>query len=257
MNSVAISRLLNHAGFAVKKHLPAIFAGFGLVSMVGGTVLAVKKTPEAMRKIEERKEELGVDELAPREAIRVAWRCYIPTVSLTVAGLGLVIASNVMNAKRGAALVTACTMAERALHDYRNEVMETFGGEQAGTVRDKIAKRKLENKPVENEKVIETSNGDDLFYDAYSGRYFRTSKVKLDAAVNFANSVLIDKGYLALNDFYDILGLDPVKSGEDLGWNICKGLIELDLSTQFATDGSPCGVLDYMVSPIYDFDKWL
>ena len=53
-----------------------------------------------------------------------------------------------------------------------------------------------------------------------------------------------DEMYISLNEFYYAIGLDGIKVGEDLGWNIDTGYIELDFSSQLAKDDTPCLVID-------------
>ena len=61
--------------------------------------------------------------------------------------------------------------------------------------------------------------------------------------------------YISLNEFYEELGLSHTMIGDQLGWNIDKGLIELDFSSQIAEDGTPCLVIDYSIAPKYDFSR--
>ena len=56
-----------------------------------------------------------------------------------------------------------------------------------------------------------------------------------------------------LNDFYYEIGLDNIKLGDELGWNIDDGYIDLSFSSQLASDGTPCLVIDYKIAPRYDF----
>ena len=58
---------------------------------------------------------------------------------------------------------------------------------------------------------------------------------------------------MSLNDFYDEHGLDHIDLGDDLGWNIQKGLIDIDLRAKIADNGKPCIVLDFSVAPRYDY----
>ena len=62
--------------------------------------------------------------------------------------------------------------------------------------------------------------------------------------------------YISLNEFYYELGLDSVSIGDELGWNISSGTIELDFSAQLDTDGVPCIVIDYMVAPKRGFNSY-
>jgi hypothetical protein len=58
---------------------------------------------------------------------------------------------------------------------------------------------------------------------------------------------------VSLNEFYDELGLSHIAVGDDLGWNIEKGGIDISFSTQLAEDGMPCLVVNYDVKPRYDY----
>jgi hypothetical protein len=62
-------------------------------------------------------------------------------------------------------------------------------------------------------------------------------------------------GYVSLNEFYDEIDLDPTPLGENVGWNVNRGLIDIHFGSQIADDGRPCIVIDHNVVPIYDYDK--
>ena len=62
--------------------------------------------------------------------------------------------------------------------------------------------------------------------------------------------------YISLNEFYYELGLDGTKIGDELGWNVTTGLIDLDFSAQLDTDGVPCIVIDYMIAPKRGYNSW-
>ena len=67
------------------------------------------------------------------------------------------------------------------------------------------------------------------------------------------NKQMMNDMCIRLNDFYNEIGLDRIKIGEDLGWNIDDGLIEIIFSPQLADDGRPCLSLDYRIAPKYNF----
>lgn len=64
-----------------------------------------------------------------------------------------------------------------------------------------------------------------------------------------------DEMYVSLNDFYSEIGLDPIKVGNDLGWNIDRGEIDISFSAQVADNDQPCLVVDYTIAPQYGFAK--
>ena len=116
-----------------------------------------------------------------------------------------------------------------------------------------MAKETLEKEPVENKEVIITAKGDTLCFDIVSGRYFKSDIDKLKKAENELNRQMRNEMYISLNEFYYEIGLESIKLGDSLGWNIDDGYINLRFSSQLATDGTPCLVIDYEYGPKYDF----
>ena len=64
-----------------------------------------------------------------------------------------------------------------------------------------------------------------------------------------------DEMYVSLNDFYYEVGLDNIKIGDELGWNIDNGYIDLSFSSQLASDRTPSLVIDYSIAPRYNFSE--
>ena len=65
------------------------------------------------------------------------------------------------------------------------------------------------------------------------------------SASNRLSRAMLEEIYVTLNEFYYEIGLDSIGVGEDLGWNIDDGLIELSFSSQVTADGTPCLVVNY------------
>lgn len=255
MHKPNLSRICKNVKSATVKHSPEILTGVGIAGMVTTTVMAVRATPKVLRLLNDEKRRQNVDKLEPVDAIKTAWKCYIPAaVTGTVSVVCLIGASSV-NARRNAALTAAYTLSESTLRDYQKKVIETIGEKKEQTVRDAVAKERLEKNPVENKEVIITAKGETLCFDVVSGRYFKSDIDKLKKAENELNRQMRDEMYISLNEFYYEVGLEPVKLGEDLGWNIDDGFIDLHFSSQLATDGIPCLVIDYGYGPRYDFRR--
>ena len=235
MQKPNLTKICRSVKTATVKHSPEILTGVGIAGMVTTTVMAVRATPKAIQLLDEEKRRQHANKLEPMDIVKTAWKCYIPAaVTGTV--------SSSVNARRNAALTAAYTISESTLRDYQKKVVETIGEKKEQTVRDAVAKEHLEKNPVENKEVIVTAKGDTLCFDAVSGRYFKSDIDKLKKAENELNRQMRDEMYISLNDFYYEVGLEPIKLGDDLGWNIDN-----------ATDGTPCLVIDYGYGPRYDF----
>lgn len=237
----------------LSKHSPEILVGIGISGMVATTILAVRATPKALILIEEAKREKESDSLTPVETIQAAWKCYIPAAVTGMASIACIIGSNSVNAKRSAALATAYTLSENALREYKDKVVETIGEKKEKEVRNAIAKDKIEKNPVSSNEVILTKKGDTLCYDVLSGRYFKSDIEKLKRCMNEINRQILNDGSASLNDFYYEIGLDSIKIGDDLGWDTRQGLVDIEFSSQLASDGTPCLVLDFSIAPVYDY----
>lgn len=242
---------------AIKKHSPEILTGIGIAGMITTTVMAVRATPKALILIEERKEEIGAEKLEAMDMVKTAWACYIPAAITGTLSVACLIGASSVNARRNAALATAYTLSESALKDYQGKVIEMFGDKKNEAVKDAVAKDKVEKNPVITREVIITEKGNTLCYDAISGRYFKSDIEKIKKAECELNRQILDDMYVSLNDFYYEIGLDSVKLGDELGWNVDSGYIDLSFSSQLASDGTPCLVIDYSVAPRYDYRNLL
>lgn len=273
MGKSKLPKIVKDAKLTIAKHSPEILTGIGIAGMVTTTVLAVRATPKALILIEEEKRRQNyellenamhshvetcarVEALKPVEVIKVTWKCYLPAAVIGVVSAGCLIGASSVNARRNAALATAYALSETALKDYQEKVVETIGEKKEQAVRDEVAKEQIERDPVSNKEIIVTDKGETLCYDVISGRYFKTDIDKVKRAANELSRQMLDEMYVSLNEFYYEIGLNPIKLGDDLGWNIDNGVIDLHFSAQLADDGrTPCLVLDYHVAPRYDYRK--
>lgn len=269
MKNLKINELVKTVQSVLAKRSPEILTGIGIAGMITTTVLAVKATPKALSLIEDEKrsqnEHISDDSrndssqivhLKPIEVVKVTWKCYIPTVLTGIASIACLIGASSVNFKRNAALATAYQLSATALTEYKEKVSEVIGERKERDIRDRIAKDKIDNNPVGNHEVIITGNGDTLCYDTYAGRYFKSSIDKIKKAENELNRLMLKDMYVSLNEFYDELGLKHTKLGDDLGWNLDDGFVEIEFSSQLSEDGTPCLVINYTVSPNYNYSSF-
>ena len=262
MGKENLTSFVKNVQTTLTKHSPEILTGVGIAGMVTTTVLAVKATPKALRMIENEENELSNErcedvKLKPFEVMKLVWPCYIPAAITCGASLACLIGGTSVNLKRNAALATAYKISETALSEYRDAVVETIGEKKEQVVKDKVAEKQIKKNPVGNSEVIITKKGDTLCYDGAFGRYFKSDIDTIKKAVNAINRNIITDMYASLNDFYDLIGLNPIDVGYDLGWNIDDGEIDIYFSSQLAEDGTPCLVIGYSAAPKYDFSSFM
>lgn len=271
MQKPNLTKVFNGVKIATVKHSPEILMGIGITGMVTTTVMAVRATPKALMLIETEKRKLNhelleeakksgsdvcnqITRLEAIDLVKVTWKCYIPAGITGIVSIACLIGASSVNARRNAALATAYTLSETTLRDYQKKVIETIGEKKEQTVRDAVAKEHIERDPVENKEVIFSGRGNTLCYDSISGRYFRSDMDAIKKAENELDARLRNEMYISLNEFYYEIGLEPLRViGDDLGWNIDSGYLDLGFSSQIATDGTPCLVIEYNPAPRYDY----
>lgn len=270
MKKPDFSRIAKSVKVGLHKHSPEILTWVGIAGMITTTVLAVRATPKALILIEEEKRRQNkelyedaerkrldshpkVDQLKPIELVRTTWTCYIPATITGALSIACLIGASSVNIRRNAALAAAYSLSESALKEYQEKVIETIGEKKEQEIRDAVAKDKIQRDPVVNKEVIITGRGETLCYDTITSRYFKCDIEKLRRVENELNKRLISEMYISLNEFYYEIGLRSTDIGDDLGWNLADGFINLEFSSQLAEDETPCLVIRYRVAPRYDF----
>lgn len=256
MNKPNFGALLKTAKLKAAQHSPEILMGIGIAGMFTTTILAVKATPKALLLIQEAENEKRED-LTAIETVKAAWKPYIPAVVTGALSTACLIGSGTVNTRRNAALATAYKISETALTEYREKVVETIGEKKEKTVRDAIAKDKLDKNPVSKNEVIVTDRGSTLCYDPLSARYFRTDIDRVKRAENNLNKQMLHdiSGYVSLNEFYDELGLEHTAIGDELGWNAYR-LVDIDFSSHLTENDEPALVINFIEPPKYGYSHF-
>lgn len=257
MSKLNLSNIAKGVQTTMVRHSPEILTGIGIAGMIATTIMAVKATPKAIQLIEAKacEQDALTCELTIPEKVKSCWKCYIPAAVTGVSSVACLIGASSVNARRNAALAAAYTISDSALREYREKVVETIGEKKEKAVKEAIAKDKMEKNPVSSNEVIITEKGSTLCYDGIFGRYFKSDIEAIKRAINKINRIIVTEMYVSLNDFYDEIGLRPIKIGYDLGWSIDDGEIDVEFSSQLADDGTPCLVIEYNVAPKYNYSS--
>ena len=102
---------------------------------------------------------------------------------------------------------------------------------------------------MDSKSIIVSGLGDTLCFDQYTGRYFKGDVEQIRKTVNDFNRQLLSDMRIPLNDLYSELGLAPVESGQDVGWDVEKGLVNIDFSAKLASGNVTCVVLTFSSKP--------
>lgn len=250
-----MSRTFHKAGLSVKKHSPEILLTVGIVGGVASAVMACKATTKLSGILEEGKknteelneyvktegysEEYTAEDYANdvrivkvQTAVKVA-KLYAPSVVLGVASVTSILAGHKIIKTRNAALSAAYAAIDHSFKEYRNRVVERFGKELDHELKYNIKAKEVQEVVTDengNEQVVTNTVeiADITTLSEYSRFFDETAKGwSRDAEYNktflihqqsVANDRLKSKGYLFLNDVYEMLGMAPSKAGQIVGW---------------------------------------
>lgn len=251
-----VTRAFGKVGLSLKKHSPEILLVVGVVGTVASTVMACKATTKVKDILEETKEQvdqvhevLESDEISEEEysvedskkdlAIIYAQtglkfvKLYGPSLAVGALSLISILTSHKMLRARNLALATAYTAATKAFKDYRGRVVDRFGKELDRELRYNIKAKEIEEVVV-NEDGTETTVtttvnvADPNAFSIYSIAFCEgnngwtkdpeLNKVFLLQTQNYANDKLKSRGWMTLNEVYDMLGAPRTKNGGLAGW---------------------------------------
>jgi Family of unknown function (DUF6353) len=244
-------------------HSTTILSGLAVAGVVSTVALAIRATPIATAKLSELRaakvteENPSLDQkLSVKEVVQTTWRDYLPAGVSGLATVGCILGANQLGLSRNAALLGAYTVVEGAFEQYKDQVVKVIGAKKNQEVVDKVQEKRLEENPPVLKQVVITGGGDQLCFDALTGRYFRGDIEDIRRAENELNARIL-KGdmYASQNEFYELIGLPTVRIGEILGWNT-DVMLEIVFTSALSAEGVPCLAMDYRVFPRVDFNKF-
>lgn len=179
------------------------------------------------------------ESLSKKEKVKRSAKNFVPAATSGIVTSGCLIASAVLDGKRQTALLSAYSACKQAYKACKDEVKNISGIEKV--------------KSLLSEQVVDVSWKDDeddklLFYDDVGERYFWATIRQVQQAEIILNSRLMRLDECTINDFYDILGIDPIEYGDEIGWttnppgeclsSVCY--IEFELNKVILDGGMEC-----------------
>lgn len=234
---------------------PSILTGLAVAGTVATVYLTGKATFRAADIIREDAYIAGLnaDPQTTREKVELVWKLYIPAAGTGVMAISCMIAANRIGTRRAAAMAAAYTIADKALTEYKEKVIETIGAKKEAAIKDSVAQDQVTSSSTGRE-VILIGNGDVLFLDSYSGRYFKSAVESIKKAQNDINYQLIHEFSASLNEFYNKIGLSSTEAGSEVGWNMDRQM-EVTFSGAMTETQEPCLVMNFAVTPVRGYHK--
>ena len=250
------TRTFHKVGFQLKKHSPEILVVTGVVGAVASAVMACKATTKVSTIIDQAKSDIdAIHECASNPEFAEEYtqedsqkdlaityaktglnlaKLYGPSVVLGAVSItGILVGHNILR-KRNLALAAAYTAVDTGFKQYRGRVIERFGEqldkelkydikakEIEETVVDKKGKEKKVTKTIEVADPVAAMSPYTICFDETCDGWERDAehnKFFLLQQQDYANDKLKARGYLFLNEVYDMIGAKRTKAGQVVGW---------------------------------------
>lgn len=259
---ISFGEIVSQGKYMIDQNSTGILTGIGVVGTISTAILSARATFKAAEII--RKEELTLRmdpetpeheaELTSKQKLAVIWPQYIVPIGVGSMTILAIIMANRLAAKEATALAAAYTLSERTFSEYKEKVVQRLGENKELAIRDEMAQDRVRKEPPSSQGIAIVDNGDVLFMDGFSGRYFRSTMQKVQQAENAINHKLINHDYASLSEFYEYIGLEPTDMSDLVGWTV-NTLLEIKFHATITEDQKPCMVLSFQNPPFTDYGK--
>lgn len=237
----------------LKKNSATIMTVAGCAGVIFTAYSSAKATASALDENQDKQTKL--------EFAKASWKYYIPTIVIGTGTMACVIGSNRINKRTQAAMTSAYILVSESYKEYQEALKRLHGQKAHNEVIDEIVKSECRDVLITVPGFFENSCLDfdpkdpektRLFYDLYSKRYFESSIDKVLQAEYHYNRNFVQSGAGSLNDYYDFIGLAPIESGDDIGWEMYDyDLMWVDFNHTKTTldDGREVMVISFVFEP--------
>lgn len=200
-------------------HSATIMSWVATVGTVGGSVLTAMAVPKAQKRLEaalmDKREAEGDDaELTVLEKVKAGAPAFIPAMLAEAATIGCIHGSNAVNKLEIAKLNEEVVMTAAALSAYAKSV-----GEITNPTVEYAAMKHVEQQTLAESRGELPWDERKVFYFHGQSKFFERTMEDVFQAEMLANRALALRGYVTLNEFFDLLELPHVPDGDNYGWD--------------------------------------
>lgn len=244
----AIAKAATKSKNTIVKHGPQIMAVAGAACFIGATVCAIKETPKAMAKLEEKK---ALDpDMTTLQKMAVAGPEYKTTMAFTAAGVGLTLGAWKFEADKvakdlaavGSVASIALDKNTKLVEEMKKQVGEEKTEEIVKTVDEKAGYHYTQMKEgADTDANPPESCREGLFCLSTTKKCFWMKKDEVEKRLCECRAMLRLNKVLSLIDVYSELGLETPELG--VGWMLSQsdfyGWSESDVRNEFDWEYEP------------------
>lgn len=234
-----------------KANKAELLTGIGIASMASGnlaTILVQPKIQSAREKYKGSKKDIALHV--------VPW--YIPTLALTGAGAGLIIAGIKTKNKQIAALGAGLAISAEAIKSYKNEIRELVDEAKAKEIDEKVCANQeavMKNETNLASAAPYASDREDGLYlcmEGLTGQVFWSNEDRIARVYEWVNRQIHESMYCSVNDYLCELELHETTDGNGRGWTTVEpGYTQ---KVGYSARYTCCDTLPYAGRPVLRFD---
>lgn len=246
----------------LKKNSATILTCIGSIGVGVTAYASAKAALKAEKKME------AIEDKSAKSYIQNTWKIYTGPVILGVGTIACIFGSNGLNKREQAMLTSAYAFLDASYKEYRNTLKKIYGEEAHNKIIDEIVKSECKDVYIYTEGMCGCSSTEwetmepeivRTFYDTYSKRYFESTISKVMNALYHFNRNYALSGMATANDYYDMIGLEHIDNGDNIGWSHYQEIFWLDTNHRVVTldDGMEICVIDFLFDPSVDaMEEW-
>ena len=225
-------KFLKSLGALCKEQLPTILSGAAVIGVFVTGICAAKASLKAKEEVDQLETPTTLDK------VKTVAPIYGPTVAVGSVTVACILGANHISVKRYAALAGTCAIAKSQLQEHKDKVLEMFGKEKAESIEQEIAKDQVSKK---KNGLICASDELVTCKDLVTGMVFKSSMVRIQAAANNVNTLVLLDGAAGLTDFYDQLDEEHTPIMEKVRWH-CDSrtpMMQVEFGAEISEHGLP------------------
>ena len=225
-------KFLKSLGALCKEQLPTILSGAAVIGVFVTGICAAKASLKAKEEVDQLETPTTLDK------VKTVAPIYGPTVAVGSVTVACILGANHISVKRYAALAGTCVIAKSQLQEHKDKVLEMFGKEKAESIEQEIAKDQVSKK---TNGLICASDELVTCKDLVTGMVFKSSMVRIQAAANNVNTLVLLDGAAGLTDFYDQLDEEHTPIMEKVRWH-CDSrtpMMQVEFGAEISEHGLP------------------
>ena len=225
-------KFLKSLGALCKEQLPTILSGAAVIGVFVTGICAAKASLKAKEEVDQLETPTTLDK------VKTVAPIYGPTVAVGSVTVACILGANHISVKRYAALAGTCAIAKSQLQEHKDKVLEMFGKEKAESIGQEIAKDQVSKK---TNGLICASDELVTCKDLVTGMVFKSSMVRIQAAANNVNTLVLLDGAAGLTDFYDQLDEEHTPIMEKVRWH-CDSrtpMMQVEFGAEISEHGLP------------------